>query len=88
MKYLSCGAIYKYSANAFELKVVKFSYIKKRIISFFEKVNILGVKHLDYQYFCIVATLINEGGEAPDGLAKIRTIKTKMNKDRTLELKK
>jgi hypothetical protein len=36
MKYLGCGAIYKYSANAFELKVVKFSDIKKRIIPFFD----------------------------------------------------
>ena len=82
-KYMNCGAVYSHSENAFVFKVGKFVDINNKIIPFFKAYSIQGVKQLDYQDFCEIATLIGEGKHlSPIGTAKIQLIKDRMNTKR------
>ena len=82
-KYLNCGNVYYHSENAFVFKVGKFVDINNKIIPFFKAYSIKGIKQLDYQDFCEIATLIGEGKHlSPIGIAKIQLIKDKMNTKR------
>lgn len=88
-KYMNCGAVYSHSENAFVFKVGKFADIHKKIIPIFKAHSIQGIKQLDYQDFCEIATLIGEGkhlsrlrGFATIGIAKIQLIKDRMNTKR------
>jgi len=64
--------------------VTKLSDINEKIIPFFNKYLILGVKALDYTDFCEAAELIkNKEHLVHEGLEKIIKIKSKMNKNRT-----
>lgn len=50
----------------------KFLDINNKIIPFFKAHSIQGIKQLDYQDFCLIATLIGEDQHLnPIGLAKI-----------------
>ena len=54
-----------------------------KVIPFFKKYPIIGVKALDFSDFCIVAELIkNKAHLTPKGLDEIRLIKLGMNKER------
>jgi hypothetical protein len=77
---LNCGAVYSHSENAFVFKVTNFANIIKIIIPMF-KVNLIqGIKQLDFQDFCKVATLMFEGKHlSHKGLAQILLIKDRMN---------
>nr|WVH38211.1 LAGLIDADG endonuclease [Trametes cingulata] len=82
-KYFNCGAVYYHSENAFVFKVGKFVDINNKIIPFFKAHSIQGIKQLDYQDFCEIATLIGEGKHlSPIGIAKIQLIKDRMNTKR------
>ena len=64
----------------------KFSYIIEKIIPFFNKYPILGVKYLDFLDFCKVAQIMkNKNHLTKDGLEKIKLIKTEMNRNRKIE---
>jgi hypothetical protein len=83
MKYLSCGAVYFQGKNTFKFRVTKLANIIKIIIPMFKEAMIQGVKQLDYQDFCIVASLMVEGKHlTPKGLELIRSIKNRMNTKR------
>ena len=47
VKYLDCGNIIK-NGNAFDFRVTKFNDIQNKIIPFFQKYPIQGVKALDF----------------------------------------
>jgi len=47
--YLSCGYLYRKSSGMVEYRVYKFSDIVEKIIPFFHKHKIIGVKSLDFQ---------------------------------------
>ena len=80
---MNCGKVYSKSVNAFDFKVGKFVDINNKIIPFFKAHSIQGIKQLDYQDFCEIATLIGEGKHlSPIGIAKIQLIKDKMNTKR------
>ena len=82
-KYLNCGAVYSHSENAFVFKVGKFLDINNKIIPIFKAHLIQGIKQLDYQDFCKIATLIGEGKHlSQKGLVEIRLIKDRMNTKR------
>jgi hypothetical protein len=82
-KYMNCGAVYSHSENAFVYQVTKFEDINNKLIPFFKAHSILGIKQLDYQDFCKIATLISEGKHLThNGLDKIKLIKDKMNTKR------
>ena len=80
--YLDCGKIYV-SVRSVDFIVTKFSDIIDKLIPFFEKYPIIGVKQLDYLDWCKVAKLINEGSHlTKEGVNLIREIKSGMNKGR------
>jgi hypothetical protein len=80
---MNCGAIYSHSESSVVFKVGKFVDIFNKIIPFFKTYSIQGVKQLDYQDFCEIATLIGEGVHlTPKGIAKIKLIKDRMNTKR------
>ncbi len=79
--YFGSGSYY---LNKEELVVGKFSDITEKIISFFHKYKIRGIKSLDFQDWCFVAELIKEKKHlTPEGFHQIRKIKIGMNTGRT-----
>ena len=87
--YLDCGRVQKkknkkFNTEFFEFRVEKFDDINKKIIPFFIKYPIVGLKSLDFQDFCKVADLINKKAHLTiEGLNQIRRIKEGINRGRT-----
>ena len=59
IKYFKCGNIY-IKGNAYDFRVTKFIDITEKIIPFFKKYPVLGVKALDFYDGCKVAELMKE----------------------------
>ena len=83
-EFLDCGKYYPSSTrNEGNYTVTKFSDIEQRIIPFFLKYPIKGVKSLDLSDFLKIASLIKEKEHLTEqGLAKIESIKSGMNTKR------
>ena len=80
--YLSCGNI-RIEKSMVLLRVSKFSDIADKIIPFRDKHPVQGIKYLDYLDFKrVVELIISKAHITPEGLAKIRNIKEKMNTGR------
>ena len=80
---MKCGQVISHSENAKVFIVGKFLYINNKIIPFFKAHSIQGIKLLDYQDFCEIATIIGEGKHlSPIGIANIQLIKDRMNTKR------
>jgi hypothetical protein len=79
-----CGYIFNHSSgNAKVFSVTKFKDIYVKIIPFFNKYKIEGIKSLDFKDFCAVAELINKGAHlTSEGIQKIKDIKSRMNSGR------
>ena len=85
IEYFECGNIYKSDQKAFDFVVIKFSDINDKIIPFFKKYSIQGVKFKDFNDFCKVAELIKEKRHlTKEGLEQISKIKAGMNQGREL----
>lgn len=73
--YFDSGNIYK-NRETFELVFAKFTEIENKIIPFFAKYPIGGIKLLDFQDFCKVANIMKEKGhltiEGADAIIKIK----------------
>lgn len=82
--YFGCGKYYKESnREKGEFIVNKFSDIRDKIIPFFFKYPLSGVKVLDFFAFGEAAKLIkNQEHLTPEGLERIKKIKSGMNKGR------
>ena len=81
--YFGCGVVSKQTDNAIVFRVIKLSDIENKIIPFFQKYPILGVKWLDYNDFCKVAELMKcKSHLTQDGLNEIWGIKKGMNTGR------
>ena len=64
-------------------RVHKLSDINEKIVSFFQKYPILGVKSKDFEDFCKVAEMIKKGEHLTDqGSEQIRKIKAGTNRGR------
>lgn len=84
IEYFECGNLYK-DRNAWEYRVEKFSDIETKIIPFFSKYKIQGVKLLDYLDWCKAGELIKTKTHlTEEGLDLIRKIKAGLNKERLL----
>lgn len=85
IKYLGTGKIYKYPDKlAVSLTILKFSDINEKIIPFFNKHPIDGVKLNDYLDWCKINQLMNNGLHlTKQGLNIIQKIKSGMNKGRS-----
>jgi hypothetical protein len=86
-KYLNCGKYHARSNRNFgEFIVEKFSDITEKIIPFFDKYPLTGIKSKDFQDFKQIAELMkNKTHLTPDGLKKIKKIKLGMNSSRLNE---
>lgn len=84
-KYFNTGKIYKYSEkSAVVLEIFNFSDISETILPFFEKYPVIGIKQLDYLDWCKVAKLMSEDHHLTSkGITLIRSIKEKMNRERS-----
>jgi hypothetical protein len=85
-KYLGSGIIYKYPGkSAVVLTTFNFSDITNKIIPFFDKSPLLGIKLLDYLDWHKIAKLIDEGSHHTlEGLKLIQEISSKMNTGRDI----
>lgn len=87
IKNLESGYISKAKTRPNELNyvVTKFYDIINKIIPFFQKHPIYGVKALDFADFCRAVELMKEKKHlTPEGLKEIRQIKARMNKGRKI----
>ena len=85
IKYLGAGKIYKYPDKlAVSLTILKLSDINEKIIPFFNKYPIDGIKLNDYLDWCKINQLMNNGLHlSNEGLNIIQKIKSGMNKGRS-----
>lgn len=85
--YLGCGrVVYPSSYNHVEYVVSNFRDINEKIISFVQKYRIYGNKVLDFEDFCAASMIIqNKEHLTLEGLEKIITLKSGMNKGRMSE---
>ena len=83
---LDCGRIKRNNHTQFswvDFIVTKFSDIDEKIIPFFRKNKVLGVKLQDFEDWCKVADMMTKKIHlTPEGLDKIRVIKAGMNTGR------
>lgn len=79
VSYLGCGFISE-RGDIVDFQVTKFMDITDKIIPFFEKYSIIGVKLDNYNDFCKVVKLVsNKEHLTVEGLEKIRLLKSNMN---------
>ena len=85
VEFFNCGSIDRLKTKqAAIFTVTSFKDINTIIISFFEKITLLGIKSLDFQDFNKVAKLISSGDHLTiSGLEKIKSIKAGINSKRT-----
>jgi hypothetical protein len=82
-QYLDCGICHNSQEETLKFIVIRFSDIKEKIIPFFNKYPILGIKSKDFLDFKKVVELMgNKEHLTLDGLEEIRKIKSGMNKGR------
>jgi len=89
INYLDCGTFNQYKEGVY-FKVTKFSDISKKIIPFFEKYPIQGVKYKDYLDFIKIKNLVlraasqqeNKAHLTEEGLNIIIDIRSGMNRAR------
>lgn len=85
IEFLDCGNIYIYN-EVVDLRITKFNDLTNKVLPFFNKYQILGVKSKDLKDFCKVTELmLNKAHLTGSGLDQIRKIKAGMNKGRLNE---
>ena len=84
VNFLGCGSIVQNNTRYLvEFVVTRFSDIQEKIIPFFVKYSLQGIKSLNLYDFIQAAELIkNKAHLNPEGLKKIKQIKEGMNKRR------
>lgn len=81
-KYWDCGYIYD-NRGAVDLVISRFKDLDNKILPFFKKYPILGVKSRDYLDFLnIIEIMRNKAHITMAGIEEIRNIKAGMNKNR------
>jgi len=84
IEYLDCGNIYRHK-ELIDFQVTKFSDLINKVIPFFDKFPILGVKYEDFLDFCKIADIMKVKGHlTASGLDQIRIIKAGMNRRRKI----
>lgn len=87
MKYYGSGYIEKHTIfPAVTLVIVRFSIIIEKVIPFFEKYPLLGIKQKDFLDWCKIAKLMSAGSHlTAEGFKLIKIIKAGMNNSRYKE---
>ena len=74
--YFGCGAVYNTHSDVLDFKVTQFTDIVNKIIPFFKKHKIIGVKYKNFENWCEVAELMKEKKHlTAEGLEQIKKIK-------------
>jgi hypothetical protein len=81
MEYFNCGRVYR-SKEAFTFQVTKFSDLNKKIIPFFVKYPIKGIKARDFEDCKVAELMQNKVHLTKEGLELICKIKAGMNTGR------
>ena len=82
IEYFHCGNIAK-RGEAFDFKITKFDHIINKIIPFFKRYSVIGVKSKDFKDFSKVAEIMKDKKHLTrEGLEQIRKIKANMNTGR------
>jgi hypothetical protein len=82
INYFNCGQLYSNGSCSY-FTVSKFDDINNKIIPFFAKFSLIGVKNSNYKDFCKVANLLVQKAHlTQEGLDKIIEMKSGMNKGR------
>jgi hypothetical protein len=83
VEYLGCGNVYRYK-EVVVFKITKIDDLNDKVIPFFSKFPIQGIKELDFIDFCKAVKIINKKDHlTKDGLEKIIVLKQGMNRGRT-----
>jgi hypothetical protein len=85
VNYLDCGNVSEKQKQSpiLDFQITKFEDLIEKVIPFFQKYPILGVKAKDFSDFCKVAELMqNKAHLTAEGLDQIRKIKAGMNTGR------
>jgi hypothetical protein len=84
VEYLDCGSVYTdKDAPVSRLRITKIDDLNDKVIPFFSKFPIQGVKHFDYLDFIQVCELMkNKAHLTTEGFDQIRKIKAGMNQGR------
>ena len=83
--YLGCGKIEKSSTRTNEVRFVinRFSDLIDKILTFFDRYPLHGIKSMDYLDFYKVSKIMEDKSHlTPEGLKKIKSLKSGMNKGR------
>ena len=84
VEYFQGGGVYK-NGEAFYYRITRFKDISEKIIPFFIKYPIIGMKVQDFEDFRIVAEMMKENIHlTQNGLDKILKIKAGMNNGRSV----
>jgi hypothetical protein len=85
--YLDCGSVRNRKGGlAVDYRVDKFSDLTDKIIPFFDKYPIVGVKAQDFRDFCKVANLIKVKKHlTAEGIDQINKIRSGMNTGRKID---
>ena len=86
IEYVDCGRVSPKNQNkeAYDFRVTNFYDIETKIIPFFSKYKIEGVKFKDFSGFCSVADMLKTKAHlTKEGLELIRKIKAGMNTGRS-----
>lgn len=80
-KYLNCGTVSTSAMKKYiQYRVTKFEDIKFKIIPFFKKYRMQGIKRFNFEDFCQVMELVQSNAHlTSEGLDKIKCIKKNMN---------
>lgn len=85
VEFLGCGKVYLYP-NLASFNVFSFNELYTKLIPFFDKYPIKGVKFKDYLDFVKVAELVKSKAHLKkSGLDQIRDIKMNMNRNRDIK---
>ena len=82
--YFECGNLHiRGDENTVDYRCRSLADLNEKIIPFFQKHRILGVKSNDFLDLCkVINIMVNKGHLTDEGLDQIRIIKSSMNKQR------
>ena len=86
VSFFNCGRyVFRTNKNHCDFLVTTFSDVNDKIIPFFKKYKILGVKERDFSDFCKASDIIKAKGHLTlKGLNKISALKEGMNRKRMI----
>lgn len=88
IEYFGCGKIEIPSTRSEQIKFVvyKFSDIFEKIIPFFQRHSLQGIKYMDYKDFCHVSNIVKDKSHlTSEWIRVIKSLKSGMNTGRIYE---